>query len=277
MENVLRIRRYTQAPPPCCYCRYPKNSIIQEKCFYLVYKGTPFLFSLLDSEQDETYLSEGIVLNFKELFFSFFLSFDVRPIYLADYCDIDLAREELRMQSGADLLHEEKNLKILIEKSDLLLEGCDLIDINASHLKYMNHPLTQDIVFTRVAFALLKAEMLALTSNLFYEDACFNIYVALEGLVQLLHNKYYPNQEFKFENIRLLFRDLLDDNDCFFNWLKEEVREDRHIIVHPQVAKDIEITFPTSSGEDYAENHQYAFALTEFLLDEDVDKLNIGL
>jgi len=275
--DTIRVRVFTIPKPPWDFCSYPMQTIAKGQCLYIVHENVPLLLTLFASQEEETFASEGVVLSTHELFFSFFLMLGNGPIYLGDYSDVNLKKIGINMENINELLQDRTKFSNILKEIQLTLQPCKLVESNMPYMGHMNHPLTKSVIFTRITFALLKANMLCLTSNLLYEEACLNIFIALEGLIHLLHRRYYPEKIFCFTDIKELFQKLLDDGDCFFEWLKEEVREDRHCIVHPQVADDFEIYFPVSSGEDFAENRQYAFALVKFLLDEDVNKLRQNL
>lgn len=275
--DYIRIRQLLSSREYFEFCEYPDNEFIIENHYYLVNDKMPFLITLFESENDETFYSEGINLNINELLFATILNLNCNVVDLGNYDDVKISNLDFICKSINDLKLSKDKLQNIINSQNWSKYSYNFKKIDLKYFQYYNHPITNDKIFLRVCFSLLKAGMFYIRNNLFFEESCLNIYIALEGLLHLLHNKFYPDEEFNIINIKKILENLLGDNDSIYDALRESY-EFRNSIVHPEVAAEyFESVFPIYTSEEFAENSQYARALLLYLLTEDLKKLRYRL
>lgn len=272
--DTLRIRHLFSQE---LYNSYPDYEFYIEKQFYFIHLNQPYLATLYDSNTEENLISEGIVLNDDELLFASFLKLWGFTINLGEFIDKNIDKLDFDVKEAEDLFrNKSKLLKILPNYPKELLHSIEYNSVKDYLLairRYYNHPLTKNRAFLRSCFFLSKSDLLYVSNNLFFEDACLNIYFALDGLIHLLHEKYYPGQQFNFNNLKIVLKKLLNDNDQLFEYLGE-ARELRNNIVHPASRNFIfDDVFPISSAEDYLEFKDVALGFFAFLLSDNTSEL----
>jgi hypothetical protein len=268
--DYIRIRQLLSPKEYLDVCEYPQNELLIENHYYLINNNTPYLITLFDSKDEETFYSEGVILNINELVFATILNLNCSVVVLGEQYDEKISNLDFKVENVSDLKNNKSKLQTLINVHPFPQYSSKIKEINLKYFEYYNHPITNDKIFLRVCFSLLKAGMLGIYRNLFFEESCLNLYIALEGLLHLLHEKFYPDEEFCMNNVKNILDNLLEDNDSIYNALKESY-EFRNSIVHPEVAAyDFDSVFPIYSSEEFAENWQYAWALLKYILVDDI-------
>lgn len=280
-HSHLRIRQLTSSElyPDCHF--YPATDISIEHQVYMVLRDAPYLLTFIDSEADATFHSEGVILNRHELVFATLMLMSGCIIFFGKHYDVKVSDLGFQYKEISDIINNKVAIESLLRSSPLAVDRhvmrTNTKDVKG-YLKYYDHNIFDDVIFQRACFAILKSKMLSMNNHIFFEESCVNIFIALDGLLRLLHRKHFPGQKFVFQSLKQFFSSLLGDNGCFFDYLKDEVYQKRCDMLHPERLENCyDFGIPWWSSEEVAENGQCAWAIMKYLLTDNINDLKYGI
>lgn len=168
-----------------------------------------------------------------------------------------------------DALERAKKLAFIMSRLNEQ-EGWDIRD--ATHFKFRLHdlPVTKAKIFydkfdindnlaLRTSFLLIKAVTLWNQGRIFGEDACANLFFALEGCLRIIHRRAFESKSFETNAALRHITATFKHAPGYEGFLKEIYAKRTHI-VHPEPRFDAN-WIPTLTADDFYEGFEMAIDL----------------
>lgn len=276
-KEYIRIRRFNNNG---VYCGIP---YIENEAGFFFWNDEPILITKFNKNQEfeqpygfplrqEVRIMSSIAFSLTCGAYSFNLSYDTYDIPINMLNGEWNFRVDSRVNAVIYLLDRIENNKLNryikydnLRKYNFSTRGYCL----ENNKKFYSSFDDKDELVLRTCFMLIKAKMLFDSDRLYFEDACINLFIAIEGTLRLIYKRISNQKNFELqptiEHINNVF-----PNGEYWEELLRDIYNKRIQIVHPAASK----WMPELDDDDFYDNYDIAvdmlfYAITGCLLNRE--------